>query len=428
MHRGKCCAILFCCLLSAIGVRAASLHELNIEGSDFVLGFSGFSTVGVVFSDSSSLGFRRDNLQEKGVLRGKPDFLTDTVMGLQFNMNYQSWLSGAMQLSLRDKTDANFEDSLYLAYLDFQPNEWFSVRAGRLPVGTFLLSEHKYVGYSYTWARPPPEIYGQIPMTNYDGMDVSLRQRIGGNFLEFRAGFGRMVTTFALSDSGLFKLTFQPFYTAGVMLESADYMVRASYLQGELKEAQLGMITDGIVKLGPALLSSGFSLNTLQRAGHILSQYNPTGSAVEVFSLGGEYDNGQWLLHSEVQWLGFERALALNYTAGYLGVGYRFDDLTPYVSLANIDSHNRSLESMFPNDKPELLDLLNEHLLTDAGLVDQTTLSLGLRWDFSVQVALKLQWSYHDVEPAAAAMWYQEMDCKPDSGINTLSVGLDFIF
>ena len=62
----------------------------------------------------------------------------------------------------------------------------------------------------------------------------------------------------------------------------------------------------------------------------------------------------------------------------------------------------------------------------NAGRTRERSVSLGVRWDFHPQAALKVQWDWYDVDDNGAALW-SGSDVRgghPQVG----TVALDFVF
>ena len=65
------------------------------------------------------------------------------------------------------------------AYLNYKFNEQVSIKAGRILVPVYLLSQYVDVAYAYPWIKPPQEIYGGVPFPSSNGV-------IGSLFAHFR--------------------------------------------------------------------------------------------------------------------------------------------------------------------------------------------------------------------------------------------------
>ena len=61
--------------------------------------------------------------------------------------------------------------------------------------------------------------------------------------------------------------------------------------------------------------------------------------------------------------------------------------------------------------------------------IDQETLSLGVRWDFSTRAALKLQWDHTRIRPWGYAVYFTDFALQSgQTRVNSLTASLDFVF
>jgi hypothetical protein len=60
--------------------------------------------------------------------------------------------------------------------------------------------------------------------------------------------------------------------------------------------------------------------------------------------------------------------------------------------------------------------------------VDQTTFSVGTRWDFKPNLALKLQWDRTWVAENQAMLWERASDETAAQTVDIVAVSLNFVF
>ena len=119
----------------------------------------------------------------------------------------------------------------------------------------------------------------------------------------------------------------------------------------------------------------------------------------------------------------------------YLGGGYRFDALTPYLGYARVRAHGAvsdpglPLAALPPRLRPTAALVnagLNSYLAT---IPVQSTVSAGLRWDAVENVALKAQ--YDRVRPTGGSrgtLINRQADFRSGETVHVASVALDFVF
>jgi hypothetical protein len=102
----------------------------------------------------------------------RPNFHTTNKIGLQFYQNIGTKLSATTQF-LAKGHDSDFDFVANWAFLSWNPKPDLTVRAGRVVIPLFLLSEYLEVGYAYPWVRPPLEMYAGSPLNRWSGLDIS---------------------------------------------------------------------------------------------------------------------------------------------------------------------------------------------------------------------------------------------------------------
>ena len=102
---------------------------------------------------------------------------------------------------------------------------------------------------------------------------------------------------------------------------------------------------------------------------------------------------------------------------GFLTTSYRLGDWTPYLTLARSRSpHSSATEAMGIGGGGTLFE-------------DQDSVSVGVRYDFHKNVAVKIQADHFNVGRAGrSAILWRDVQDDWNGRINQLSVTLDFIF
>jgi len=114
-------------------------------------------------------------------------------------------------------------------------------------------------------------------------------------------------------------------------------------------------------------------------------------------------------------------------------VARRIGAFTPYVSLARFHPSRDARKAA--NDWAALgadADLLQRRVLAayNTFRIDPRTLTLGVRWDFADQAALKLQWDRSHVKGHGYGLWQVDNVVGGNEGrrIDVLSISMDFVF
>lgn len=409
----KVCGTLFFFALVAEPVAANEI----VRAGDVNVGFKGYGTLGLVSSDSDALGFRRDITQKHTAFDGDIEYRTDSLLGLQLEARYKSWL----QLMLQAKAKYNYrglDNSIDMALLQLRFSPEISLRMGRIPHDAYLLSDSRDVGFSYLWARPSVEFYGQLLLDHYEGMEVLYSKRIGRGSLDWRLGTGRFETHTYYAGPLQIKSKYEPLWQSNLQYQNGYWSVRLGVLRSELDDVHVDGRTEVIQGLGS--LVAQIPLELIQAALHT----NQTGDSVTQALGALAYESDRWLVQGELSHMKYTRS----FFAGYLSAGYHFDVVTPYVKVARLYVRPRSLPASADQLSPEI-DRQIGHLVNSIRTsASQTAYSVGLRWDVAPQIALKLQLDNRRVRDNHVYLWREAGGEQHDRSVNTLSVVADFVF
>jgi hypothetical protein len=158
---------------------------------------------------------------------------------------------------------------------------------------------------------------------------------------------------------------------------------------------------------------------------------------VDFFDIGYLYDDGQWLVHAEWVARRAESYIVTDNNAFFVLAGYRIDNWTPYVRYAQTNSLNdRSkvphIDASHTNN--ELLNLIaagvNDFAVDIKTFDARESWSVGTRWDFADNLALKLQYD-HVIKPAGSAGFFANFTDTfraTRQRLDIYSMTLDFVF
>lgn len=165
-------------VLASGAVHASSLDNLSING---------FGTVGATYMGGEERTYGPKDGIDEGV-----SYKEDTKIGVQ--VRYQ--VTDQFSLAAQAKTEFINEDlkaKVSWAYGSYQVNDDLTIRAGRLATPVYMKSDSLDVGYTYPWVRPPVEVYGQVPIQSYEGLDVLYAANIAGKKVDFQAYAGTVL-------------------------------------------------------------------------------------------------------------------------------------------------------------------------------------------------------------------------------------------
>lgn len=219
--------------------------------------------------------------------------------------------------------DNTYSPEVEWANLHYQVNDNFSIRAGRTRQSVFMFADSRKVGYTYPWVRLPSELYGLVPVTRNDGVELSDSRRWGEarNTLTFSYGSIDFDSP-GLAEDGEGSAR----HTVAVMnrLEYGDLTWVASYHRTDLT-------IPGLIKPFEAFKAFG------AQGQAIAAHYSVDGVFTDYFGMGLNYDPGHWFAVGEWARTRSESVLE-KARAWYVSVGVRLGSVVPYILHARHDA------------------------------------------------------------------------------------------
>jgi hypothetical protein len=402
--------------LLAMALYAASASAAEIEAPMF--SFGGFGTLGVVHSSERDADFTSSLFKPNGAGYSHAwSADVDSLIGGQVTANFTPKLSAVLQVISEQNYDNTYRPHVEWANIRYQITPDFAVRAGRTVIPTFLLSDTREVAYTYPWVRPPLEVYRLAPVTASDGVDASYRIHIGDFTNDLRAHFGK-------SDTGLpndagdvearrsWGLSYTGEYHAAT--------VHIGYESVHITMDGFKPLFDGFRQFGP----EGIAL---------ANKYDLDNKAISVITVGARYDPGQWFVMGEAARVVTHSVFGTG-SGWYLSGGYRLGQITPFLTYGHAEADRLSDPGLNLSTLPPFLAgpaaglnaALNSLLSTKPV---QNTLSIGGRWDFMTNAALKLQYDHTRIGTGSSGMLSNLQPGFQKGGkVNVFSATIDFVF
>jgi hypothetical protein len=401
-----------------IGMACAALAQAEDIVSRPSWSLRGFGSAGAAYSNHDGADYTSSVLKSSGAgYSSHWSADVDSRLGAQLGLKLDAQWSAVLQVISEQRLDNTYRPIVEWANVKYQATPDLALRFGRIALPMFLAADYRKVGYAYPWARTPVEVYGAIPFTNSDGIDATYRWNRGGLKNVTQAFVGH--TDLKLTPDWHIKAR----RLAGISntIEYGAFSARASVLTTELTLDSERQLFDGLRKFGTqgATLAQRYAVDHKQ---------------VFAYSIGASYDPGNWFAMGEVGRLKSSSFLG-DTTGVYSSAGYRFGDFTPYLAYARIRSNSATTEpgldlARVTASAAETGAALNNYLawlLTTIPV--QRTVSAGVRWDCTTDVALKLQ--VDRVTPLAGSRG-TFINVQPSFGsgrsVNVASVVLDFVF
>jgi hypothetical protein len=340
-------------------------------------------------------------------------------------------------------SDAPISQLLQWAFISYRPLPDLALNVGRRSQDVFLLADYRDVGFAYPWVRPNVEVYSVLPLYSVDGADVTWTRQAGNIKWSSRTSYGFTSYTAPTPVKDLsVKVRFSDVFSETLSGECSGLTVKLSYQVLHLTRSsvpQFDQLIDILRQIQPLLSPTQAGLDQeyidLLTVNHAFLRY---------LGVGAMYDRDKWLVYSEVSRINGELAAA-NGWHGYSSVGYRIGTVTPFVMIARslpkqgiTPSPNDWATSLTPTYGSAVASLIQSGAAQaiqsyDLSRMDQRSVSLGMRWDFAAQTALKLQWDYFHVYDTGWGLWGNNAPAGaavPSDAdyANVFSATLDFLF
>jgi len=400
-------------LLAAAILGALTLNHAQAAtlGSDN-LTISGFGTLAAAKSNTEDARYTRAN-QREGTA-GTATFGLDSNLGLQATYTINDKLSATTQILSRKTTGNSFTTELAWAFIKYKVTDEFAVRVGRVVVPSFLISDYQNVGYANTMMRPPIEMYGQNTIENADGVDVNWQHSFGDTNVTAQAvvGIARGKTYVGSNNT-------EPRYQAGttgiaISAEHGPVTLRFAHVQAKMKSPEATIIrslTDTIAAVGFPQLAADISIAEPKR--------------IAFTSVGLLADWNNIVVQAEYGMRRAKEPVYLTDTNGwYTMVGYRFGKVLPYYSHAKYEGKGSVIEAPAALARIPALNAGVKGLLAGG---EQSSDTVGVRWDFAKSAALKVQ--VDRVNGGSTNGFLRDVTAAGrGKGVTVVAAGVDFVF
>jgi predicted porin len=385
--------------------------------------FSGYGTVGLAHSDNRQADYLIDEFKPNG-----PGYThawsadVDSRLGLQLSGQFTPSLSAVVQVLAQQDENNSYRPELEWANVRWQPTPEFSLRAGRIVLPVFMMTDTRRIGYATPWVRPPVEMYAMVPVSHNDGVDASYRLEIGSAANTFQLAAGQWQHDFPTATG----------YGGGTAkakrivefidtFEQGPLLLRLGYGQAQLEIPQFSVARESLLAFGPL-------------GEPLANRYLPPTMHLKYLGVGMTYDPGNWFVMGE--WGRFQtKSLLGTKVAWYGSAGYRIGKFTPYVTYARASADSNTSDPGIPlaglpppvaAGAATINALLNMQLNL---LPRQRTVSVGARWDFAKNAAFKVQYDHVDLDAGSTGTFGNvQPGFQPGGRVGIFSAVVDFVF
>lgn len=423
--------LFFCWILGLLALPVyADDNRMERDAGRFTL--RGFGTLGLARSDSDTAEYVRDLSQPRGLTR-RWSSRTDSVLGLQGNLKLGERTEGVVQVLSRYRYDGSHDPEIAWAFLrhDFSPD--VQVRVGRLGTEFYMLADSRLIGYANTTVRPPPDFYGLLIFNHFDGIDATVGVPVGTGLWRAKLFYGRSPETTPFVTPLTWKLDGTRLRGGHLDYFDGPWQFRIARAEARFSshEAPLNALLNPAIAADPALSAALGALLPLDVTA-LFPELSMAGTRSRFDSLGAVYDRGPVRIHAMVGRIRHESESYEDSRSAFITGAYRIGRFTPYLgySVARSKAGTIATVPSLPGGLGVALNQLAAAYFAPQSHIDRHTVTLGARWDFREDWALKLQFDAVRGRPESVSPFRSAPGSPPqwNGRMNILSATLDFVF
>ena len=385
---------------------------------------SGFGTGALTWADTGDAQFVRPN-QASGTSRNIRTGV-DSNLGLQADLPLNSWLSVTAQGLVRRDAEDSYGAELTWAFAKARVSDQLSIRVGRIGLPVFMISDYRNIGFANNMLRPPAEVYSQVPFGSIDGIDATWQQNIGATTLTSQLAVGNVKAPVA----GNIHVEGKPIWALNLVAEHGPLSVRVGRSEGKISVADSVSLNTLVGSLRAA--GAGYRFPELVT---LAGDIEAIDKKATFTSFGLALDWNDIVVQSE-----FAKRTSDAYmndtSSWYVMGGYRIGQVMPYYSHSTLSIDGAPANTVpaacpagYPAACTPTMQALRAGVgrlrTTGTGQGEQSTDTIGVRWDFASSVALKVQ--VDRVKPVGNGLL---VNAKPGfrGPVTVGAVALDFVF
>lgn len=358
--------------------------------------FDGFANIGLTYSDSENILYR-SSILNKG--REGLSLLPDTWIGLQTSIVLSQRMDAVGQVIMQDRWDDNVSNYIELLFLRYQLDRNSYFKLGRFSTSSYLFTDSRYVSQSYAWVRAPIDQYSAVgAVGNMNGFQFGWIGDIGPGMLKGTISYGN--NEFNNDRNEEFMLTYDNLIAAKLELSTLNWRGQIAHIEATIEELVFSGIdtVKELDELYPGPLQ-GF-------AQQIQSAMLADGKRVKYSSIGLQYAHNDLEFIAEYGKYDSSWAFASSTSFSYVSVLYGIGDQTFFLTLGETDRKHATslfnLEEARSSLQPSLFEFLKQASapLTESvrsNVFDQQSISLGVRWDTSINWSIKAQFDHYRI-------------------------------
>lgn len=371
-----------------------------IAGPDWQL--SGYGTIGASVTSESSSEFRVEMTQFKGV-KDDIDFGLRSKLAVQLTAEFDSKFSATGQVLAKRRGDKDLDPEVEWLFASYKPISEFDLRAGRLALPIFMLSDFRSVGFAQPFVEPPGNVYIDASVSRFDGVQLLNRFDLGSGSLQIQTSLGdssEEILLGAISFLPPIDTDIDEIQAINFVYEWKNWSFRAGKFIADIDfpETILQLDVPSPLPMGPPTVTINRPLS------EVLPDFED-----DFTGYGIQYDNGTLVTMVEITRRSAKSAsTGTRFTdsdVSYALVGWRFGDWLPSAMITDRE-----------NNSP----------LSAITVSNYKTTTLTLRYDLSTNMALKFQ--YEEVAPDDATWLNTSPAFTAGEDQNVYTISFDFVF
>lgn len=331
---------------------------------------SGFARVVLGYLDESNVDYLG--------YENKVNLKQQSLFGLQADYQFNDYFSATAQAVAR--AGGNRDSELAWLYFTFKPKKYLNVKFGRQRTPLFTYSDIIDVGFAYSWASLPQQVYNFILFPSFDGINVNY-EFVGKAFIFNLEGYyGNFHEDIRTIDGTTFDTEINNLSGVIGNLNYGYWEFRASY-----HKAYLDVKQPELFGFSQLLRENGF----IESADSIISAGDG-----RFYQISLAYEDLDLFVRSEFTRLENDILISPDTTSYFISTGYNFDNFTVYTSYAkNIEKYSPAAMDIPVGLSPQLdeLALGYQQIFQQLPIDNSKSLTLGMRFDWKANLAFKLE-------------------------------------
>ena len=432
-------ALLFSLLLPAAG---SSLLAADVEGvagteqvsaSQELISLSGFGTIATTRTDNSSRGYRV--YPQSSYKANEWAWDTDSKLGVQMDIASGRDLSATVQVIGKKRETSRWDPQIEWAFLSWKITPEWRLRVGRVLTPAFMESDYRFVSYALIPVRPQAEVYGVFPLSSHDGFDLRYQTAVASGLLSLTAYGGS--STLGLPRFGGLPIAVDADRTLGGVMawDNDEVLIRIGHLVSDAHYSGQGTAAFRNFRTGLDAAAAAVGCGQCAEQSRLISNQLTNGH-FSLTNIGTRVRLGNWMVWGEAQRGQWDSVIASG-NGALFGLSRRSGAWTPYAIVSAQRVTKQGDPSVIP---PAAIAAVPSLRAFTAALAAQQTgrdaLTVGVRWDYSENVALKAELAHYQLKSATANVGVFPANPQPAAGqvptagdrFNLLSLSMDFVF